>query len=50
MTDCAECRALLALLASVEDRARYEVRSLTPHERDMCARAARRLAELCEEG
>ncbi len=47
--DCAECRALLALLVSDEDRARWEIRSLTAHERAALAQAARRLAELCEE-
>jgi hypothetical protein len=49
VTDCSECRALLALLGDVEDRARREVRQLTDRERTVCARAARRLAELCEE-
>lgn len=47
--DCAECRALLSLLAGMEDRARYEVRTLRPRERADCARAARRLVELCED-
>lgn len=47
--DCAECRALLALLADMPDRARYEVRTLRPRERAACARAARQLAEMCED-
>lgn len=47
--DCAECRALLALLADMDDRARYEVRTLRPRERASCAGAARRLADLCED-
>ncbi len=48
MTDCAETRALLALLVKNEDRAWLEVRSLRLWERTACARAARRLAEMCD--
>ena len=49
-TDCAECRALLALLVQYEDRAVREIERLGPGERAACARACRRLADLCDGG
>ncbi len=45
-TDCAGCRALLV---ENQDRAYREVRHLRPGERAACARACRRLAELCDD-
>jgi hypothetical protein len=49
LTDCAETRALLALLVQNEDRASMEVRSLGPRARAACARARQRLGELCDD-
>jgi hypothetical protein len=50
-TDCGETRALLALLAGgMDDRAEREVRDLGPRRRQMLARAAHRLAEMCKTG
>ena len=49
MIDCAETRALVALLVDAEVRAYLQLRSLGPRERADCARACRRLAELCED-
>jgi hypothetical protein len=48
-TDCSETRALVALLVDAEGRAWQEVQRLRPREREACARAARRLAELCDD-
>ena len=47
-TDCAECRALLAMLVENEDRLEREVRNLLPGERTKLAQACRRLADLCQ--
>ena len=49
-TDCAECRALLALLAENEDRACRELRRLLPGERTKLVQACRRLVDLCGRG
>ena len=50
MTDCAECRALLALIiTNDEDRAIMELRGIGPRARAACGKAARLLAELCED-
>jgi hypothetical protein len=46
--DCAECRALLDLLAGLDDRAEREVRTLTAGMRTSCRRAALQLARICE--
>jgi hypothetical protein len=46
LTDCAECLWAPALLGDFEERARWEVRSLTLDEQATCPQAARRQAAL----